>query len=77
MSVFQKLFGSGKPAAPRDSTEQIAATVQKIQGVVELLEKKTEHLQKKIDKELIAAKVNNIFFPRKIAFNTSDTCREK
>lgn len=56
--MFTKLFGSGKPAAPRDNSEQIAATVQKIQGVVELLEKKTEHLQKKIDKELIAAKAH-------------------
>lgn len=50
------MFGSA-PAAPRDNSVQIAEAIQKIQGVVELLEKKAEHLQKKIDKEVKSAKV--------------------
>ena len=57
MSMFQKLFGAAKPTPPTAKAEETAAVIQKIQGVVELLEKKSLHLQKKIVGELVEAKV--------------------
>jgi hypothetical protein len=55
--MFKKMFGSKSEPAPGDETQRIAGAVEKIQNVIELLEKKSEHLQKKMDKELLAAKV--------------------
>lgn len=58
MSMFQKLFGASKGTPPpQQKAEETAAVIQKIQGVVELLEKKSEHLSKKVVQEIIEAKV--------------------
>lgn len=57
MSFFDRLLGRPE-AAPKDTSGQIAEAIQKIQGVVELLEKKSEHLLKKMEKEKQLAKVH-------------------
>lgn len=56
-SLFGKLFGAPPPPrAPQDSTTVTANAIQRLQGAIEMLNKKSEHLDKKIRDELIAAK---------------------
>ena len=55
--MFQKLFGSSKAEPPQKASQDIAAVIQRIQGVVELLEKKSDFLSKKITTEITEAKV--------------------
>lgn len=55
MSVFAKLFGSGgkggKSASPQDA-------IQRLRETEEMLTKKQEFLEKKIEQELMTAKKN-------------------
>lgn len=55
MSLFVKLFGTGgkggKPASPQEA-------IQRLRDTEEMLTKKQEFLEKKIDQELLVAKRN-------------------
>eukprot|EP00051_Salpingoeca_urceolata_P026702 m.478274 g.478274 ORF g.478274 m.478274 type:complete len:224 (+) comp21094_c0_seq1:197-868(+) len=56
-SLFSNMFGTTKKAPPKkDTTATTAQAIQKIQGTIDLLEKKREFFDKKIQAELIEAK---------------------
>eukprot|EP00050_Salpingoeca_kvevrii_P010342 m.7767 g.7767 ORF g.7767 m.7767 type:complete len:227 (-) comp2800_c1_seq1:219-899(-) len=60
-SLFGKLFGGGgdaprHEASAADKTNSTASAIQKIQSSVELLQRKSEHLTKKMNQELMEAK---------------------
>jgi hypothetical protein len=57
MSFLQGLFGAKKERAPAASATESSSAIQKIQEVIGLLEKKSEFLQKKINNEILQAKV--------------------
>eukprot|EP00048_Salpingoeca_helianthica_P014605 m.222539 g.222539 ORF g.222539 m.222539 type:complete len:228 (+) comp16052_c0_seq1:56-739(+) len=63
MSLFSRMFGRAEEAPRKEVAAETAATIQKIQDVVGLLEKKAETYQKKIDqhtREAVRyAKANN------------------
>lgn len=60
MSSLFKMFGGGgssRPAAPTNNTQNTAAAIQRIQEATAILDRKSQFLEKKIQNELIEAKV--------------------
>ena len=55
MSVFGKLFGTGGKGAKSASPQE---AIQRLRDTEEMLTKKQEFLEKKIDQELLTAKKN-------------------
>lgn len=55
MSIFGKLFGSGAKGGKAPTTQE---AVQKLRETEEMLAKKQEFLEKKIEHELLTAKKN-------------------
>lgn len=55
MSIFGKLFGSGGKGGKSPSTQE---AIQRLRETEEMLAKKQEFLEKKIDQELLIAKKN-------------------
>lgn len=55
MSLFGKIFGSGKKGEKAPSPQE---AIQKLRETEEMLQKKSDFLEKKIDQELATAKKN-------------------
>ena len=72
MSLFGKLFGSGGKGGKGPSPQE---AIQKLRETEEMLTKKQDFLEKKIDQELITAKKNGTKNKRGESFNHNQNTR--
>ena len=64
MSFFRKMFGGKKEAA----VPSMAKEIQKLRETEDMLKKKREFLERKMDKEMLIAKTNAAKYKRGIVF---------